>query len=503
MSGATVGDILARLSEAGVHPQGITADSRKLVAGDVFAAWPGHVTDGRHHIAAALARGASAVLWESVDGFCADALPVPSIGVENLRELGGHLAHEIYARPSEALWTAGVTGTNGKTTVSQWLASALNELGQRCGVIGTLGRGYPGDELVDAGNTTPDALELHRVLAGFVSDRAAAVAMEVSSIGLEQGRVNGVRFDVAILTNLSRDHLDYHGTMDAYAASKAKLFDIPDIGHAVINLDDAFGLAQARRVRALGVPVIGYTRMPGNATAVPGARVLVADDLHVSAAGLRFAVTWEGERVDLQIRMVAMFNVYNLLAVMASLLTRGIALQEVVQTVVRLTPPEGRMQLVGGIAEPLVVVDYAHSPDALGKVLEAVRITATTRGGRLVCVFGCGGDRDPGKRPLMGAVSSELADRSIVTSDNPRSEDPSAIIAEVMRGATGGVEQIVDRARAIAQAVAEAGADDVIVIAGKGHEPYQEVAGQRLPFSDIEQARLALQQWHRERGDAS
>jgi UDP-N-acetylmuramoyl-L-alanyl-D-glutamate--2,6-diaminopimelate ligase len=496
-------EILSRLNALGVYPAGITADTRKLVAGDVFAAWPGYATDGRRYLSEAVARGASAVLWDNTDGYRAETLPVPAIGVPQLRELGGYLAHQIYGRPSESLWTAGVTGTNGKTTVSQWLASAMTELGERCGVIGTLGRGYPGAALTDAGNTTPDALELHRVLAGFVSDGAKAVAMEVSSIGLEQRRVNGVRLDVAIHTNLSRDHLDYHGTMDAYAAAKAMLFDMPHIGHAVINLDDSFGLAQARRVTALGVPLIGYTRVASNATAVAGARVLVADDLHASAAGLRFSVSWDGDRADVQVRMVASFNVSNLLAVMASLLTRGIALEDVVRVMPRLTPPEGRMQLVGGIAEPLVVIDYAHSPDALGKVLEAVRTTAATRGGRLVCVFGCGGDRDPGKRPLMGAVASEVADRCIITSDNPRSEDPEVIIEQIGQGAAVGVERIADRAQAIARAIGEADADDVIVVAGKGHEPYQEIQGRRLPFSDIEQARLALQAWHRVHGGAA
>lgn len=496
-------DVLERLHAVGVQPQGITADTRKLAVGDVFAAWPGYVTDGRRHIADAVARGASAVLWDCSDDYRAVTLPVPSLGVEHLRELGGYIAHEIYGRPSESLWMVGVTGTNGKTTVSQWLATALSELGQRCGVIGTLGCGYPGKLLTDAINTTPDAMELQRVLAGFVSDGAAAAAMEVSSIGLEQGRVNGVHFDVAIFTNLSRDHLDYHGSMDAYAASKARLFDFPSINHVVINLDDAFGLVQARRVQAQGGVVTGYSCVAGNAAVVPGLRVLVADNIQASAAGLCFSVVWEGECANLQVRVVGRFNVSNLLAVMASLLTRGVTLGDVVRVVARVMPPEGRMQLVGGVAEPLIVVDYAHTPDALGKVLEAVRTTAAMRGGRLVCVFGCGGDRDPGKRPLMGAVAGELADRIIITSDNPRSEDPAAIIAQIAQGGATGVEQIVDRVQAIALAISEASPDDVVVIAGKGHEPYQEIAGQRLPFSDIEQARLALQQWHCGQGGAS
>lgn len=492
-------DLLERLRASGVRPNGITADSRRLAAGEVFAAWPGYATDGRRYIQAAVERGASAVLWECGDNFRADMLPVPSLPVAGLRELAGHLAAEIYGRPSSQLWLAGVTGTNGKTTVSQWLARALGELGARCGVIGTLGSGFP-DQLVAGLNTTPDALELHRTLAAFLAAGAGATAMEVSSIGLDQGRVNGAEFDVAVFTNLTRDHLDYHQTMDAYAAAKASLFALPGVAHAVINLDDAFGLTQARRlIERGGVDVIGYTRVASNADAVPGARVLVADRLHSAASGLQFTLLWAGRQAEVQVRMVAPFNVSNLLAVIGALLARGEALDEILGVVGRLTPPEGRMQLVGGVGEPLVVIDYAHTPDALAKVLEAVRETVRTRGGRLACVFGCGGDRDPGKRSLMGEVASQLADRVVVTSDNPRTEDPQAIIAAVLAGAGAAVDHIVDRAAAIRVAIGEAGADDVVVLAGKGHEPYQEIHGQRFPFSDVEQARAALVDWNMKR----
>jgi len=478
---------------------GITADSRRIGAGDLFAAWPGFVTDGRRFIADAVERGAVAVLWDSGDGFDPGPIAVPAIGVEGLRELAGAIAHEIYHRPSRTLWVAGVTGTNGKTTVSQWTAAALEELGMRCGVIGTLGSGYPG-RLGDALNTTPDALELHRKMAQFVADEADSVAMEVSSIGIEQGRVNAIAFDVAVFTNLTRDHLDYHGSMERYGAAKARLFEVEGLGHAVINLDDAFGLTLARRVAARGLPVIGYTRTAGNGDAVPQARLLVAENLHASAAGLRFGVRWGDQAGEVQARLVGPFNVSNLLAVIATLLTRGIPFSDALRVAGHLAPPEGRMQLLGGVGEPLIVVDYAHTPDALAKVLEAVRGTARTREGVLTCVFGCGGDRDPGKRPIMGEVASRLADRCILTSDNPRSENPQAIIDQIRSGTTTELTCILDRARAIEQAVGDALADDVIVIAGKGHEPYQEVCGVRHPFSDIEQARNALREWNRKRG---
>ncbi|MCV2218376.1 UDP-N-acetylmuramoyl-L-alanyl-D-glutamate--2,6-diaminopimelate ligase [Thauera sp. Sel9] len=490
-----VASILACLRAAGVQPAGITADSRKLGVGEVFAAWPGFRTDGRRYLASAIEGGAAAVLWESVDGFNPGHLPVPSLPVEGLRELAGHLAHEIYGHPSEQLWLAGVTGTNGKTTVSQMLAAALQGLGTRCGIVGTLGNGFPG-ELESALNTTPDALELHRLLAGFVAAGAGAAVMEVSSIGLDQGRVNGACFDAVIFTNLSRDHLDYHGSMEVYGDAKARLFALGSSATAIINIDDPFGLMLARRLAGEGREVIACTLYQANVDAVPGARVLFADRLQSSATGFRFALQWDGRTADVQVRVVGHFNVSNLLLVAAALLVHGLPFDELAPHLARLQPPEGRMQLVGGVCEPLIVIDYAHTPDALAQVLESLRPTVRSRQGRLVCVFGCGGDRDPGKRPLMGEVARQLADRVIVTSDNPRTEDPQKILEAVAAGAGPAAEHIVDRARAIGFAVAEAAADDVVVIAGKGHEPYQEIHGRRLPFSDLEQADLALRAWH-------
>lgn len=487
--------LLQRLKIEGVIPGGICADTRKLQPGEVFAAWPGYRTDGRQFLSKAVARGAAALLWEDQDGFQAGEQPVPSLAVRGLRELAGHLAHEIYQRPSERLWLAGVTGTNGKTTVSHWLAQVLQALGGRCGVIGTLGCGFPG-ALTASLNTTPDALDLHRILSGFVSAGAAAAVMEVSSIGLDQGRVNGARFDVAIFTNLSRDHLDYHGTMEAYAAAKARLFVLPGVTCSVINIDDDFGLLQARALVAAGQPVIAHTLRRERADAVPGARMLLADRLHASTTGMGFTLHCDGRAHEVAVRMLGAFNVANLLAVIGALLAQGVALQDILERVPALMPPQGRMQTLGGDGKPLVVVDYAHTPDALAKVLEAARSAAGGRLGRLICVFGCGGDRDAGKRPVMGELASALADHVFITSDNPRSENPLRIIAEVAAGAGAGAECIVARERAIRTAIDTAAAEDVVVIAGKGHEPYQEIGGVRLPFSDIEQAGVALQHWH-------
>lgn len=480
-------ELLERLMAAGVAARSLQSDSRRVEAGDIFLAMPGARSDGRDHVSDAIARGAGAVLFESADGFSLPSGVVPCLAVPQLRELSGELAHLSYECPSDQVWVAGVTGTNGKTTTSQWIAQALAAAGTPCGVIGTLGWGVPGT-LEALANTTPDALSVHRMLAHFRDHGTRAVAMEVSSIGLDQGRVNGVHFAVAVFTNLTRDHLEYHGDMQVYAAAKARLFDLPGVEHAVINVDDEFGRVQAGRLVALGRHVIGYSR---EGVRVEGCLPLTASAIANTPTGLRFRVDWQGEEADIALGMVGEFNVSNVLAVIGTLLVRGVAFEEAARVAGRLLPPPGRMQLLGGVGEPLVVVDYAHSPDALAKVLEAARETAVRRGGRVICVFGCGGERDPGKRPLMGEVASRLADRVVVTSDNPRGEDARAIAGMVLQGCTDAQCEL-DRATAIANAVGEAAADDVVVLAGKGHEPYQEVGGQRLPFSDAEQAASAL-----------
>ncbi len=497
MSEAAAIRLLEQLRAQGVVPTGLSADSRTVAPGEVFLAFPGQRSDGRRFIAQAIARGPAALLWESVGGERPTGCPVPEIGVQGLRELSGYLADVVFGHPGRHLWLAGVTGTNGKTTVSQWLSRALTDLGLRCGVIGTLGTGFPG-ALQPGINTTPDAIALHRLLADFLKQGAGAAAMEVSSIGLDQGRVNGARFNVAIHTNLTRDHLDYHGNMKAYAEAKAKLFDFPELEASIINVDDDFGIALARRLVARGDRVIAYTQLERNIDAVPGAEVFAAHGVRTTAAGLQFKASWHGLQASMQPRMVARFNVSNLLAVLATLVQRGVSLGEAATVVARMTPPEGRMQLVGGIGEPLAIIDYAHTPDALAQVLEAARGSAQARHGRLICVFGCGGDRDPGKRPMMGEVARIGADRVLITSDNPRSEDPLAILRDIAAGAGGAADLVVDRSEAIRIAVLEAGPNDVVVVAGKGHEPYQEVNGERRPYSDIAEVRKALLGWQQQ-----
>ena len=473
-------DVLASLAAQGVKATNLCLDSRAVKPGDVFVALKGHRSDGREYAAQAVERGAVAVLHEA--GAVAD-LPVPRIAVAGLGDEIGEVAHLVYGRPSEQLWLCGVTGTNGKTSVTQWIAQAMNALGCKCAVIGTLGCGFPG-ELAASANTTPDAVALHAMLARFVADGALTCAMEVSSIGLDQGRTNGAVFDVAVFTNLTRDHLEYHGDMAAYGRAKELLFETPGLKTAVINLDDPFGADLAASL-AGKVRTIGYT-LEGRGGAD---LVLGGEDLRMTATGLAFTVAG----VAVEAPVIGRFNASNLLAVIGALLAGDETLADIARALRRIEPPAGRMQAVGGHGEPLVIVDYAHTPDALDKALKTLRETAQARGGKLVCVFGCGGDRDRGKRPLMGAVVEILADRVMLTSDNPRGEDPQAILDEILVGMTTEPAIEPDRAAAIRAAVVSAAAVDVILIAGKGHEPYQEVAGVRHAFSDIEQARLALE----------
>jgi len=458
-----------RLAAQGAMIERLTSDSRRCAPGSAFFAYPGEKADGRAYIADAVRRGASAVLWEAQDfGWQAD-WRVPNVAVHGLKQRAGVLAADFYGRPSERLWMCGVTGTNGKTSCTHWIAAALERCGARSAVIGTLGSGFPG-ALEEAGNTTPDALELQATLKRLQTAGARAVAMEVSSHGLVQGRVNGVRFACALFTNLSHDHLDYHGSMQAYGAAKAELFEISGLQTAVLNLDDAFGVELARRL-AGRVRTIGYSLRP-----------------------LERAATDEFISVDpaMRTRQLGRFNLSNVLGVLGCLAAYGVPLREALDLVAELPPVPGRMQAVG--EWPLVVVDYAHTPDALEKVLDALRPVAEQRGGRLAVVFGAGGDRDPAKRPLMGAAAARGADRVLITSDNPRSEDPAAIIDAIAKGISGAAPREPDRRRAIERAVREAAPEDVVLIAGKGHERTQEIQGKRLPFSDqaVAQAALAM-----------
>jgi len=479
--------LLDRLAQLGVPLMDLTADSRTVKLASIFVAYPGTAQDGRMYIADAISRGAAAVLWEREGFTWNENWEVPNLGVEGLRAKISGIAGEIYGNPSQTLWMAGVTGTNGKTSVSQWIAASLDALGRRSAVIGTLGNGLVG-ERVEAKNTTPDPIVLQRLLADYLRRGARNVAMEVSSHGMDQGRVAGIKFDVAVFTNLTRDHLDYHGTMESYAEAKFKLFWARGLTHRVVNIDDNWGVALASR---LGPDVITY--------GVTGKPHLRASRMGLSEAGVRFHVDSEWGDGEVHAAVLGAFNVSNLLAVMGALLAAGVSFDDAVAAVSSLKPVPGRLERLGGGAAPLVVVDYAHTPDALEKALEALRPTLAA-GHRLFCVFGCGGDRDPGKRPLMGHAAARLADHVIVTSDNPRSEDPKAIIAQVLAGISVPAEAIEDRQVAIFTAVHQAKPGDVVLLAGKGHETYQEIAGVRHAFDDREVARAALHDWERSAG---
>jgi UDP-N-acetylmuramoyl-L-alanyl-D-glutamate--2,6-diaminopimelate ligase len=477
--------LLARL---GVMPRRITSDSRRVDRGAAFAAYPGARSDGRDYIPDALARGAGSVLWEARDFRWRPEWKVPQQPVDGLAEKLGALADLVYGRPSQALWMVGVTGTNGKTSCAHWIAQAAEACGRRAAVIGTLGSGRLGG-LVPSAMTTPDVCAVHETLAQFQRSGVSLVAMEVSSHGLEQGRVGAVAFDVALFTNLSRDHLDYHGTMAAYGQAKAKLFAWPGLHSAVVNADDAFGQGLIDAAKARGRRVISYGL---------GAADVAGTAIAISGEGMTLSVTTPWGRGTFTARLVGAFNALNLLGVLAVLLESDVRLADVLDALATLTPPAGRMQRLGGEGRPLVVVDYAHTPDALEKALLALK-PAVAPGRQLVLVFGCGGDRDKGKRPEMGRVAGTLANRVIVTNDNPRTEDP----AEIASGIVHGLRQAgsrrwtveLDRGQAIRGAIAGAAAGDVVLVAGKGHEPYQETPAGRRPFSDAAEAGAALRAW--------
>ena len=458
---------------------GIALDSRAVQHGWLFIAVPGARADGRAYLAGAYARGAAAAVYETRD-FEPETRYTSATGIKNLREHVGVIAGRFYDSPSRKLKVVGVTGTNGKTTTTHLLAQVLDRPAARCGLIGTLGSGFPGR--LDASlNTTPDAVSVQGLLAKFADSGATTVCMEVSSHALDQARVAGVAFEIAVFTNLTRDHLDYHGDMQAYAAAKARLFDFPDLKAAVINQDDAFGRELIERTRGRAT-VLSFGLHGGDVR---------ARAVETSVAGLALTVVTPQGEVSIRSALLGRFNAANLLAVLAVLLATGMPLAEAAARLSQAVPVAGRMERFGGGAgQPLVVVDYAHTPDALEKVLQALREHTQ---GKLVCVFGCGGDRDRGKRPLMGRIAEQLADVVIVTSDNPRHEDPAAIINEIVSGMQSIPRAQPDRVRAIRTALAEARAGDIVLVAGKGHEDYQEIGDQRLDYSDRDTVRQLLE----------
>jgi len=467
----------------------ISSDSRRLGPGDAFAAYPGAHRDGRAYIPDAIARGAGAILWETQGFHWNRAWKLPHLPIDELKAKLGFIADAVYGHPSHDLWMVGVTGTNGKTSCAHWIAAGLDAAGRRAAVLATLDNGLI-CALESGANTTPDAALLQQMLADYRAAGAQAAVMEVSSHGIDQGRVNGVAFDVALFTNLSRDHLDYHTTMAAYGAAKAKLLAWPGLRVGVINADDAFGQSLLDSARGHGHKVLSYGF---------GAADVVGSGLtSLPAGGLAFTVETPWGKGRITTPLVGAFNAANLLGVLGVLLVSGVAFEPALAILAGVEAPPGRMQRLGGGDRPLVVIDYAHTPDALDKVLTALR-PAVGEGSELICLFGAGGERDRGKRPEMGRLAARLADRVLVTSDNPRGEDPAAIASEIVHGIrdTGNRRYSVelDRAIAIASAIGEAGRGDIVLLAGKGHETYQESNGARLPFSDAEHAARALMSW--------
>lgn len=457
--------------------RGVTLDSREVRPGDLFLAVPGAASDGRRFISDAIARGAAAIAYEpTVAPLPADGIPV--IAVPALKTHLGLIADRFYGHPSRRLRVIGVTGTNGKTTCAHLLAQALVADHRACAVIGTVGNGFPG-ALTRASHTTPDAVRLHRLFADYLAAGATHVSMEVSSHALDQGRVDATAFTGAVFTNLTQDHLDYHGDMRAYGEAKARLFAFPDLRFAVINIDDEFGRTLSASLSPR-VQRFTYGFEQGD---------VQAPEIRPRPTGLEMCVQTSSARALLRSPLLGRFNAANLLAVLSALLALGFDLDTAVARLETARPVAGRMECFGREGAPIVVVDYAHTPDALEKVLLALREHAPPR---LWCIFGCGGDRDRSKRPLMGRVAESLADEVILTDDNPRTESPQQIIADIRTGMRHPPRVERDRRAAIRLALAEAQAGEVILLAGKGHEDYQQVGETRLAYSDRDTVRELL-----------
>lgn len=469
-------------------------DSRKVQHGDVFLACIGQINDGRHYIEQAITQGARAVLWDSDRTTVPIPLSwrnspsgqrIPCVALNNLTQLVGVLADRYYQNPSKSMYMVGVTGTNGKTSTTHFIAQAFNQV-TRCGVIGTLGWGYPG-QLHESQHTTPDGVTTQTWLANLRHDKAKMVAMEVSSHALDQQRIKGVSLDCAVFTNLTHDHLDYHKDMASYAQAKEKLFSWPTLQHAVINLDDPHG-ASLRRLIAENVKVLSY----GIITQLEKPDIF-ASNIQYSSSGMRCHVTTPSGEGDLSLPLYGRFNISNILAALGVLLHNKIRLSNALSYLSQVSPVAGRMQMVTSNRHAAIVIDYAHTPDALAQALDALRDHVR---GQLWCVFGCGGNRDQSKRPIMGAIAQAKADHVIVTSDNPRHEDPTEIIQQIIGGMPAPAKVTIepDRGRALRFVLANARNNDIVLIAGKGHESYQQIGEQKLPFNDAVVVKQYLQE---------
>ena len=472
-------------------------DSRRVGEGDGFIAWPGGVTDGREFVATAVKQGATACVVERSGAESFAWGENASIATyDGLKAASGLIASAYYEQPSHALDVVAITGTNGKTSTAWWLAHALQNAGKRCAIVGTLGVGEVG-HLEATGMTTPDPVLLQAKLRDMVNAGVNACAIEASSIGLAEHRLHGTQVRVAMFTNFTQDHLDYHGDMASYWQAKLALFSWAGLQAAVVNVDDAHGAALAKQLLArvdLSVWTVSCDLHAGRG-ADKTAQHIVARHIEHSAMGLCFDVV-EGDEVHaIETQLIGHYNVSNVLGVIACLRALGYSLADAVEACRVLPSVPGRMQTVGEAGEPLVVIDYAHTPDAVAQAVQALLPLAQSRGGDLTCVLGCGGDRDADKRPMMAAAAEQHAQHVVLTSDNPRSEDPQNILNHMLSGLkhAGSAIVMTDRAQAITQTVQNAHAQDVVLLAGKGHEDYQEISGVKHPFSDVQQARLALQ----------
>ena len=467
-----LGELLSVLgidSDLDIPITGLAEDSRKVEDNNLFIAYPGEQHDGRQYLQQAEAAGASAIVYESIDCELSYQPDLPCVGVPNLRQNVGTLANVFFQKPSDRLKLIGVTGTNGKTTCAYLLSQAFQKLGKSSAMMGTIGIGST-DNLKKQALTTGDTVSIYRNLKQFIDQGCEVVCMEVSSHGLDQGRVNALNFDVALFTNLTQDHLDYHKTMQAYGEAKARLFRFENLGCAILNADDPFSSNLSKSHKAASLITYGTAKAD-----------LKAISWQCDINGTTLVVEWKSQRAEIVSPLLGEINISNLLATAATLLSLGMDLNEVCTCLGECVSPPGRMQRFKGGNTPTIVVDYSHTPDSLERALKSLKKLCK---GETWCVFGCGGDRDKGKRPLMGQVASEWSDRIIVTNDNPRTEDPEQIAREVMVGISIQAQTILDRKQAIECAVAEAGVDDVVLVAGKGHEETQTIGDEVLQLSD-------------------
>jgi UDP-N-acetylmuramoyl-L-alanyl-D-glutamate--2,6-diaminopimelate ligase len=472
-------DLLAILnvaSDSNIEINQLVIDSRKVSDGALFCAYKGVQADGRDYLQQAEKNGAAAILYDAQDFDLPDNITIPAFSISNLQARVGTLAHHFFGRACDEMQVFGVTGTNGKTTCCYLLTQALTHLGMQAAMIGTIGVGKL-DSLAPADHTTPDPIALHKMLADFKAQGITQVCMEVSSHALHQGRVNGVEFFCALFTNLSHDHLDYHGDMASYGAAKKRLFTSFSSELMVTNASDSFG---ASLIEIANTEFIVSYGQGGD---------VYADEVNLGVDGIEFEFEGNGIDFSASTPLIGAVNIPNIEMLVATLLALSTSIEDIQSILASLTPAPGRMELYRVPGKASVVVDYAHTPDALEKALLSVKQHCQ---GELWCVFGCGGDRDQGKRSVMGAVADKGADRLIVTNDNPRSEDPAAIAAQIVTGIKVNHQVILNRAEAIASAISQASLDDWILVAGKGHETTQQIGSQLLNFSDREQVQDAL-----------